>query len=194
MPRPRSCTDSAILEAVGRAISRVGPRGLRLQDVADEVGLAPSTLLQRFGSKRALLVAFARHDAGVAEAPFRRRKSDTNPLERVERGLLDGIADFESPEALAHHLTRSRMDLTDPELHADAQAHARRRRRAVRRLLDAAVDEGRLRPETDTRALSRSLLVTREGALATWALFRQKSLKRWVRRELRATLAPHLPA
>src|SRR5215470_14861399 len=63
MPRPRETTDDAILEAAGRAIAKVGPARLTLAHVAAEVGVAPATLLQRFGSKRGLLLALARQAA-----------------------------------------------------------------------------------------------------------------------------------
>ena len=40
-----------------RAVAVVGPARLALTDVARETGLAPATLLQRFGSKRGMLLA-----------------------------------------------------------------------------------------------------------------------------------------
>src|SRR5262249_26019001 len=59
-PRPRETTDAAILEATARAMSRVGPARLTLAHVAKDLGIAPATLIQRFGSKRGLLLALAR--------------------------------------------------------------------------------------------------------------------------------------
>src|SRR5919204_6661796 len=57
--RPRTRTDDELLDAAFRAVGAVGPARLTLADVAAEAGVAPATLVQRFGSKRALLVAAA---------------------------------------------------------------------------------------------------------------------------------------
>ncbi|MGH2614392.1 MAG: helix-turn-helix domain-containing protein, partial [Thermomicrobiales bacterium] len=61
--RPRTVTDAEILAAAERAIARHGPARLTLAHVAAEVGLTPPTLLQRFGSKRGLLLAVAARGA-----------------------------------------------------------------------------------------------------------------------------------
>ena len=58
-PRPRTVSDQAILAATARVIGDLGPAKLTLARVASEVGLAPATLVQRFGSKRGLLLALA---------------------------------------------------------------------------------------------------------------------------------------
>src|SRR5207247_1703558 len=65
-PRPRSTTDADLLTAAARAVSQVGPSRLTLADVAREAGVAPATLVQRFGSKRGLLLALVRAGSGAA--------------------------------------------------------------------------------------------------------------------------------
>ena len=62
-PRPRQASDEDILKAAFRAIARLGPAKLTLADVAAEAGVSAAALVQRFGSKRALLLAAAK-DAG----------------------------------------------------------------------------------------------------------------------------------
>src|SRR5215831_8245675 len=57
-PRPRTVSDDQIFAATARAVTRLGPTRLTLADVADEVGLSAAALVQRFGSKRGLLLAF----------------------------------------------------------------------------------------------------------------------------------------
>ncbi|MCA1563440.1 MAG: TetR/AcrR family transcriptional regulator, partial [Acidobacteria bacterium] len=39
-----------------QVMARLGPVRLTLADVAREIGLSPATLVQRFGSKRGLLL------------------------------------------------------------------------------------------------------------------------------------------
>ena len=66
-PRPRTTTDAAILIATHRAVTRVGPMRLTLADVAREAGFSPATLVQRFGSKRQLLLALVATASGDAD-------------------------------------------------------------------------------------------------------------------------------
>jgi AcrR family transcriptional regulator len=58
-PRPRQASDAEILAAALTAILRHGPVRLTLAHVAREAGLSPAALVQRFGSKRGLLLAVA---------------------------------------------------------------------------------------------------------------------------------------
>ncbi len=69
----------------------------------------------------------------------------------------------------------------------------------IRQLLDAAIKHGELRP-CDTNGLAEAIQVTYNGALITWAIFRQGPLALWLRRQLEFTLWPfrtagqHTPA
>ena len=56
-PRKRSISDHDILNAATTTLAGRGPHGVRLADVAAVSGLAPATLLQRFGSHGALMDA-----------------------------------------------------------------------------------------------------------------------------------------
>src|SRR5688572_11388706 len=67
-PRPRTVTDDDILAAAARAMSKVPPTRFTLAEVAREAGLAPATLVQRFGSKRGLLLALAAQSAVSMDA------------------------------------------------------------------------------------------------------------------------------
>lgn len=61
MARPREHTDEALLDLVGAALARRTARGRwSLADVAGESGVAPATLVKRFGSRHGLLVALSR--------------------------------------------------------------------------------------------------------------------------------------
>ena len=76
--RPRTHSDDALLDATFRAVGAVGPARLTLADVAREAGVAPATLVQRFGSKRVAARGRggARRGAGAARRcrrPARRR-------------------------------------------------------------------------------------------------------------------------
>ena len=88
MPRPRTIDDETVLATAAGLIGRIGPGQVTLQRVAEEVGLSAATLVQRFGSKRELLLAIAR--SGAAEA-FARAPSGS-PLETLVGGLAESVA------------------------------------------------------------------------------------------------------
>jgi AcrR family transcriptional regulator len=185
--RPRTRSDDELLDAAVRAIGAVGPHRLTLADVAAEAGVAPATLVQRFGSKRALLLALARRAAHRAAAVFPPPGDD--PLAALARGLVALGAPVADLDAFANHLAFLQLDLADDELRVHATRHARAVRGAIRRLLDTAVVAGQLEP-CDTRALASAVYAIRQGALLDWALDRRGTPAARVRRELDALLQP----
>jgi AcrR family transcriptional regulator len=186
--RPRSISDDAILAAVARAISRVGPARLTLADVAAEAGVAAPTIAQRFGSKRNLLLAFAAQAAVRLEESFvRARQAHASPLAALLSDPLGAVKTMGTPDALARHLAFLQLELADPEFHQHVLEHARVAREQIRVLLDAAVECGELRA-CDTAALARAVHVTYNGTLITWAIFREGRLDSRLRQELEFVL------
>jgi hypothetical protein len=102
---------------------------------------------------------------------------------------LTGMAG--SPEELANHLSFLVIDLTDPEFHHFALAHARSFHAEMKRLLDDAVAAGELNA-CDTNALARVVQATLHGALVSWAIYREGSAREWVKRDLDCLLSPYL--
>jgi AcrR family transcriptional regulator len=194
MPRTKAIDDQAVLDAAFRAIGRHGPAALTLADVAVEVGLSPATLVQRFGSKRGLLLALAGRGADRAGAVLDGAAArHGSPVVALIEGLVTMGAAVESPETMANHLAFLQLDLSDPDFHELAVAHARGLRKAIRALLDSAVSAGEL-ADTDTASLARRVQVVYNGALVTWAVYRSGRLSTWLRRELEGAVAPHLRA
>jgi AcrR family transcriptional regulator len=186
--RPRTHSDDALLDATFRAVGAVGPARLTLADVAREAGVAPATLVQRFGSKRALLVAAATRAAARAEhAGAALPAADEAPLAALTDGLVALTKPVRDPAAFANHLALLQLDLADPELRALAVEHARGLRRAIRGLLDAAVAAGEIEA-CDTGALAEAVHATFHGAQLDWAVDRRGTLARRVRRALDAVL------
>lgn len=191
--RPRRVDDAVILRATAEVIGRVGPAGLTLALVAREVGLVPGTLVQRFGSKRGLLLALAARSAQDAqELPGRLRAEHASALAALAALIVEPMALMSTPEAFANHLAFLCIDLTDSEFHAHALAIHQAQARAVEDLLAESLSAGELRPDTDIAALSRAVQTVSAGAGLMWALDRQGALARRVRQELDHLLAPHL--
>lgn len=195
MSRPRGVSDAAILQAAAEVIGRMGPSGLTLAAVAEEVGLVPGTVLQRFGSKHGLLVAMARQSAADAQALGERvREEHGSPLAAIMAFAAEWTAPMATPERFANHLAFLCMDLADPQLHEHALAVHKAQGRAIETLLAEAVSKGELRAGTDTAALAGSVQAIIAGTGLTWALDRRGALPQRLQREISSLLALHGPS
>jgi AcrR family transcriptional regulator len=193
--RPRGIEDAVILRAAADLIGKLGLARLTLAGVAQQVGLVPGTLVQRFGSKRGLLLALAASAAKDADALLEQvRAEHTTALSALEGLVLAPWAVMTTPETYANHLAFLCVDLTDPEFHPHALAVHEAQGRAVTAELNRAVATGELRAGTDVAGLARTVQAVTAGAGLMWALDREGSLPDRTRAELRAVLAPYLPA
>ncbi|MFZ3592196.1 TetR/AcrR family transcriptional regulator [Streptomyces sp. BH104] len=193
--RPRGVEDAVILRAAADVIGRVGPVGLTLAVVAREVGLVPGTLVQRFGSKRGLLLALAEQSAKDADLrPGRVREEHETALEALAELMVEPMASMATPETYANHLAFLCIDLTDPDFRRHALAIHRAQGRAVEELLKEALAAGELRAGTDVAALTSSVQAIATGAGLTWALDRRGTLAQRLRQELHNLLSPHRPS
>ena len=191
-PRPRKVSDDEVLAAAYRAMSRLGPGELTLAEIAGEAGVTAGALTQRFGSKRALLLALSA-GAAASSGDFLRA------LGAKHRSPLAAIRDYaqcmsnlaESPAALSRNLAYLQIDLTDAEFRAHLAVQARATRAGLRDLLDAAVEARELAPRTDVGTLARTVETVLSGSLLTWALYREGTAARWMRDDIDAVLAPH---
>ena len=196
MPRPKSKPDADVLAAAGRVLLHLGPGRATLADVAAEAGLSPATLVQRFGSKRALLVAFAARETERTAKPFTGARAESaSPLEALRLAIQRASRDLSPRHRLASSMALLLEDLRDHELRAAAALHARRTEEAIRALLDEAVNEGELAAASaaETVRLARLLHAAWNGALIQWALRGQGTLARALDEILDGVLAPHRP-
>jgi AcrR family transcriptional regulator len=171
-PRPRATSDEDLLAATHRVVSRLGPN-LTLADVAKEAGVSPATLMQRFGSKRGLLLAFAAAGSSDMSQELKAiRAQHPSPLAAVYGVARCMAAMADTPETLANSLAFLQMDLVDPEFHQHAVVHSRGMQAGIKALLDEAVEEGELAP-TDTTRLARAVQAMIGGSLLQWAIDRE---------------------
>jgi AcrR family transcriptional regulator len=191
--RPQKVTDEDVFAAAQRAMSRRGPHELTLADIATEAGVTPGLLVQRFGSKRDLLVALSERFAGSAGPIFEGlRAANRSPLATL-RAYAVCMADLApSPEALLRNLAYLQLDLADDALHRHLLENARATRRELEALVKAAVAAGELRRDVNVRSLARTVETVVSGSLMSWATFREGRAADWISRELEAVLAPYL--
>jgi AcrR family transcriptional regulator len=185
MGRHPIASEGQVVDAAVRVISRRGLAQLTLAEVASEAGLAAPTLIQRFGSKRGLLLAIARKSEGRIAQQF--ASVESSPLEALVDGLAGMAGPTQTPGEIANHLSFLQLDLTDPEFRALAQAHSRAFQRAVAVLLEQAVAAGEI-PSGDTDQLAHSVQVAFSGTLVQWAIDGSGSLADALRREIRLLL------
>ncbi len=177
MPRPRRISDEAVLAGALKVMFRSGPAEFTLAAVASEVGIAPPTLLQRFGDKRGLILRALAQDNGefagvVAEAPRTRGRA-------AVIGLFQLLTpDIQDPDVLATGLLWLREDFRDPELNALARERWRMLREAVAERLPPLP----VSPELAARLIEAQW----QGAFNQWGFFREGRLPDFVAESLEA--------
>jgi len=194
-PRRRKVEDAGVFAALVRVMHRRGPSELTLREIAAEAGLTAGALVQRFGSKRKLLLAHARHAAATGDigvtAPVPRSASPLEALRAMGAVYAQLAA---SPRAALRNLAYLQHDLADPVLHRHVLRMSHAARGYYERLVTAAIEAGELRADTDAPALARAIEITLGGSFLAWALYRDGDADAWLRHDLEATLRPHLSA
>jgi AcrR family transcriptional regulator len=193
MPRPRTVSDEAILDAVLDLAHRIGPARLTFAAVAAEVGLSAATLVQRFGTKRDLLLAADKRGVDLWVGALD-GSTAASPLTRVVEGLVRAVGDVATPELMANSVAMLQLDLADPDFHAETLRGAREVRAHIERDLSEALDAGELRADTDVASLATLVETTYHGAMIGWAIHRERPLADWMREQVEAVLAPHRTA
>ena len=170
MPRPRTVDDEQILVAAASAVGDLGPARVTLADVGRRVGLSPATLLQRFGSKRGLLLAVAASGTEAMPARIRTAARSQHVLDSLVGVLAELTAAMEQPAQYANHLSFLLMDLSDPEFQALSRRHVQAVQAALADVLQVAADRGELAGAADAARLSRLVHAVYNGALLGWGM------------------------
>jgi AcrR family transcriptional regulator len=191
-PRPRQASDQDILFAAFRAIAQLGPARMTLADVAKEAGVSPAAIVQRFGSKRALLLATAADAAGGGQFIFPGlRARHRRPVDAL-LGLAECVTTLmgATPEAIANNIVFFQVDFKDDEFHRHALAASAGMRAGIKALIrDAVVARELIR--CDTNRLAAALHATMNGSILNWVVHREGSLAAFVQRDLTTVLAPY---
>lgn len=190
-PRPRETSDQEILAAAARVMQRIGPARFTLADVAKEAGVVPATLIQRFRTKRSLLLAVCRSTTIDVTAQFAAAlQKHKSPLKTLIELYGECTSFAPSPEELANGLAYLQIDLTDEEFRVLALRQFREIRSATEKLLDEAVAARVLSP-CNTHSLARLMQSVFNGSMIAWGIYREGSIAAWVRRDIESLLAPY---
>lgn len=191
MPRPRTVRDDDLLAATARVVDVRGPVAFTLAEAAKEAGVSAPLLVQRFGSKRGLLLALAKRSAADVDGRFERaRAAHAAPLAALVAALAEGAAQMRTPQAVANGLAFLQLDVTDPEFNEHTRAFFRALRAAIARQLDDAMRAGELR-RADVPTLARGVEAAYQGAIIAWAIHQEGTAADAVRAEVEALLKPY---
>jgi AcrR family transcriptional regulator len=176
MPRHKTISDEEILDRALPLMASAGPAGFTLSDLAREIGIAPATLLQRFGSKQALVErAFARDNerfmAWIENLP------DGVGAALVIQIYSDATKLFGDNPSLADHLLWLREDIRDPMMNRLALERFKVFRAAIVKRLPPMPIPG--------NTAARLLDAQHHGAIVQWALEPRGRLVDFVTRSLR---------
>ncbi len=192
-PRPRTVDDNTILEAAFRVISKIGPDRVTLADVGAEAGLSAATLVQRFGSKRELMLSILRHACQAADARFlTAMTSHESPLESLFLAAIDRVDPREGPQMVANRLAFYLTSLDDPEFYALALGNSNTAVAGYKRMVEMAIEAGELTEgPLDAEQLAQMIHTVMTGSILTWTVSRQGSLRGKMRRDLDVALRPY---
>jgi AcrR family transcriptional regulator len=116
MRRTRRSAASArrlILDAAEKQLAERGAEGVRVQDVAEQIGIAPATVLHHFGSRDGLLGELMVHGAEQLRSRLEALVADARPdLSRLSAELVELYASRGSA-ALYASLTRAQRPPPD---------------------------------------------------------------------------------
>jgi AcrR family transcriptional regulator len=178
MARPRTVADDDVLAAANRVLQRSGPDGLTLASVGAEAGLAAATLVQRYGSKDALLQAalvkaWDLLDAATAEADAR---EGLDPAGAIML-LLSLTGQYGDHDTYAEGLLLLREDMRDPVLRIRGEQWGAK--------LEAALGRRLTKDATRQATLGRLMASVWQGSLIWWGFSREGDLAAYVGRQLR---------
>jgi AcrR family transcriptional regulator len=195
MARPRKVSDDEVYAAAIRAMSRVGPAELTLAQIAHEAGVTPGALVQRFGSKRQLMVTMSGLMSTDMSQFFQQMREKHDAPLAIVRAYGECMAAMApNPAALLRNFAYLHADLADPEIRTHLVEQSRQVQRELAALLREAVSRGDMSRDTDVAALTRNIEALISGALLTWAFHEQGTAASWVRSHLDALLRPYLRA
>lgn len=188
MPRKRTIPDHALLDAALLIVREAGPDALTFAALAPRVGLAPSTIVQRFGTKAALLQAallraWDRLDEETATAIATAPPGPSGVV-----GLLVQLTGQYDAHDYADQLRLLREDLRDPVLRARGQAWLA--------TLTRAVDDRLGQAPGGASGIGELTVAYWQGTLTVWSFTREAPVVTFVKPALeellkRLVIDPH---
>jgi AcrR family transcriptional regulator len=158
-------------------LAQTGLEGVTLGRVADALGVTPTAIRQRFGSKHGLLVEMAKRRIAQTEARFvAARAAYASPLEALCQAFVAELDMISSPPQVANAFSAYTGNVADREMCALFERELLTMERHITELLNEAHAAGEIsRPVTP--ALAAAVLAAAEGTMLVWAIVPRGGLK-----------------
>jgi AcrR family transcriptional regulator len=191
-PRPRTVDDSTILEAAVTVLGRIGPERLTLADVGTEAGLSAATLVQRFGSKRDLMLSVLRFAKDGFETRLQTAiEENDSPLEAIIAAAVSRPGSLEEPEIVSNLFAFYLSDMRDPQFRELARENANNAVTGFKSLLEEAIARGEIADNSiDTAQLAETIYSLTLGTLMRWSVYGEGCYREMIRKELDTLLRP----
>ena len=181
MAQKKIVEDQFVLEQALWVISKYGPDCFTLVDVGKAVGLAPATLLQRFGSKQQLLILAAKQATASLQQDLQKLKLKKLAWDKELIQLLASVPKgFGTRQDIASSLGLLKLDMIDPELHPVASELFNTLRGRIHELLLDGQKSGQLDASFDLEVVMWELDALRHGLVIQWTLSGKGTLKKWL--------------
>ena len=180
--------------AAHRAMSRLGPGELTLAHIAEEAGLTAGALVQRFGSKRDLMLQLSEKFSGRHRRDVRRAAARPSVAAGGAARLL-GLHGRHGRYARIASCAASQylqIDLTDPEFRKHLARQARATRQELQKLIREAIEAKELVRSANPKQLARTIEAVVSGSMLSWAFYQEGTSSKWMRDDLNAILKPYL--
>lgn len=182
MAQKKSIDDQSVLEKALFVISERGPDAFTLADVGKAVGLAPATLMQRFGSKQQLLILAAKQANVKLRQDLEELKKQKLPWDQELIHLVSAIPEgFGSRQDIANSLGVLKLDMVDPELHPIARHLFESLRERIQELIQKGQAIGQIDASVDPKNITWELDALRHGLVIQWCLSGNDTLQKWLK-------------
>lgn len=189
MSQKKLLDDETVLKQALLAFSVHGAENFTLADIGRWVGLAPATLLQRFGSKQQLLVQAAKQAHIQLKQDLEILKNRNLPWDEELLELLSGMPEgFGSRHEIANSLGILKLDMIDPELHPIARTLFNSLRMRIEELLTKGASQGDLDPSLAISEITWELEALRHGLVIQWTLSGEGTLHPWIQNKFTSYL------
>ena len=191
-PRPRTVDDSTILEAAVTVLGRIGPERLTLADVGTEAGLSAATLVQRFGSKRDLMLSVLRFAKDGFESRLQTAIDENDsPVEAIFAAAMNRPGSLQEPEIVSNMFAFYLSDMRDPQFRELARENAHNAVTGFKSLLEEAIARGEIADNSiDTAQLAETIYSLTLGTLMRWSVYGEGCYREMIRKELDTLLRP----
>jgi TetR/AcrR family macrolide resistance operon transcriptional repressor len=179
MPRPKRVSDEAVLAAAAQLLFEGGSAQFTLSDVANAVGIARATLIQRFDNRETILRKVAERQVSITAQYL-----DGLPLKRGRDGLWQFletiVGDMGDGEDFGVHVELAWLETADPEL----RSYAADRYALVQAAIAARMPASVAQPAE----IAAHLHAVIAGATMQWVAGREGSLSQYVLNRLKVAL------